>query len=102
MTAFFSAVDAASDQGPQSIVAAGAQYAVPLSAQEAAYLGKGGKRRALQHSLQTLFDRTLAQGVAGPGIMNVEQSRELIVRRGSWDVQPDDTCCTPKKWLTLA
>jgi len=25
----------------------------------------------------------------------------LIVRRGSWDVQPDDTCCTPKKWLTL-
>jgi len=25
----------------------------------------------------------------------------LVVRRGSWDVQPDDTCCTPKKWLTL-
>jgi hypothetical protein len=25
----------------------------------------------------------------------------LIVRRGSWDVEPDDTCCTPKKWLTL-
>ena len=25
----------------------------------------------------------------------------LIVRRGSWDVQPDDTCCTPKKWLTV-
>ena len=25
----------------------------------------------------------------------------LIVRRGSWDVLPDDTCCTPKKWLTL-
>ena len=25
----------------------------------------------------------------------------LIVRRGSWDVQPDETCCTPKKWLTL-
>jgi hypothetical protein len=25
----------------------------------------------------------------------------LIVRRGSWDVQPDGTCCTPKKWLTL-
>jgi cyclic-di-AMP phosphodiesterase PgpH len=83
MTAFFSAVDAASDQGPQAIVAAGAQYAVPLSAQDAAYLSKGGKRRALQHALQTLFDRTLAQGVAGPGIMNVEQSRELIVRRGS-------------------
>ena len=25
----------------------------------------------------------------------------LIVRRGSWDVQADGTCCTPKKWLTL-
>ena len=25
----------------------------------------------------------------------------LIVRRGSWDVLPDGTCCTPKKWLTL-
>ena len=25
----------------------------------------------------------------------------LVVRRGSWDVQPDDTCCTSKKWLTL-
>lgn len=25
----------------------------------------------------------------------------LIVRRGSWDVMPDGTCCTPKKWLTL-
>jgi len=25
----------------------------------------------------------------------------LVVRRGSWDVQSDDTCCTPKKWLTL-
>jgi IPT/TIG domain len=26
---------------------------------------------------------------------------QLIVRRGSWDVQPDNTCCTSKKWLTL-
>lgn len=25
----------------------------------------------------------------------------LVVRRGSWDMQPDGTCCTPKKWLTL-
>ncbi|THJ23323.1 MAG: hypothetical protein CAF45_007960 [Nitrospira sp. CG24E] len=25
----------------------------------------------------------------------------LIVRRGSWDVQPDHTCCTPKKWLSI-
>lgn len=25
----------------------------------------------------------------------------LIVRRGSWDVEPDGICCTMKKWLTL-
>jgi hypothetical protein len=25
----------------------------------------------------------------------------LIVRRGSWDVQADNSCCTPKKWLTV-
>lgn len=25
----------------------------------------------------------------------------LVVRRGSWDLLPDGTCCTPKKWLTL-
>lgn len=28
-------------------------------------------------------------------------SGPLVVRRGSWDVLPDGTCCTPKKWLTL-
>jgi hypothetical protein len=25
----------------------------------------------------------------------------LVVRRGSWDLLPDGTCCSPKKWLTL-
>ena len=25
----------------------------------------------------------------------------LVVRRGSWDVLPDGTCCTQKKWITL-
>ncbi|THI91783.1 MAG: hypothetical protein CAF41_001375 [Nitrospira sp. CG24A] len=25
----------------------------------------------------------------------------LVVRRGSWDVQPDGSCCTPKKWLSM-
>jgi hypothetical protein len=25
----------------------------------------------------------------------------LVVRRGSWDVLPDGTCCAPKQWLTL-
>jgi len=83
MAAFFSAVDAAGDQGPQAIIHAASDYNVPLTPQEAAYLGKGGKRRALEQALQKLFDRTLAQGVTGPGVLQGEQSRELIVRRGS-------------------
>ena len=28
-------------------------------------------------------------------------SGPLVVRRGSWDLLPDGSCCTPKKWLTL-
>src|SRR3989449_9618982 len=83
MAAFFAAVDAAADQGPQAIIRAAGQFGVPVTLQEAAYLSKGGKRRALQQSLQRLFDRTLAHGVTGPGVLQGEQSRELIVRRGS-------------------
>src|SRR3989442_1139396 len=83
MAAFFSAVDAAADQGQQAIIGAAGEFGVPVTPQEAAYLSKGGKRRALQQALQKLFDRTLAQGVTGPGVLQVEQSRELIVRRGS-------------------
>ena len=83
MSAFFTTVDAATDDGPQAIVSAASQFGVPVTPQEAAYLSKGGKRRALAQALQKLFDRTLAQGVTGPGVLQVEQSRELIVRRGS-------------------
>ncbi|HMS86087.1 MAG TPA: hypothetical protein PKD12_20805 [Nitrospira sp.] len=28
-------------------------------------------------------------------------SGPLVVRRGSWDLLPDGTCCSPKKWLTV-
>src|SRR5689334_18124567 len=69
MAAFFSAVDAASDEGPQAIMRTAASYGIPVTPQEAAYLSKGGKRRAFQQAIQKLFDRTLAQGVAGPGVL---------------------------------
>src|SRR2546430_8986786 len=45
MAAFFTAVDAANDQGPQTIIRAAADYGIPLTLQEAAYLNRGGKRR---------------------------------------------------------
>jgi cyclic-di-AMP phosphodiesterase PgpH len=82
MNAFFDAIDAAADQGPQALIRAGRDFGVTVTLQEAAYLGKGGKRRALQQALTELFDRTLAMGVTGPGVLQVEQSREIIVRRG--------------------
>lgn len=25
----------------------------------------------------------------------------LVLRRGSWDVKPDGSCCTPKQWVSL-
>jgi putative nucleotidyltransferase with HDIG domain len=83
MAAYFAAVDAAAGDGPQAIIRASGEFNVPMTLQEAAYIAKGGKRRAVQQALERLFDRTLAQGVTGPGVLNVEQSRELIVRRGS-------------------
>jgi len=28
-------------------------------------------------------------------------SGPLVVRRGSWDLLPDGTCCTPKRWVSI-
>ncbi|HKA59403.1 MAG TPA: HDIG domain-containing protein [Gemmatimonadales bacterium] len=83
LAAFFTAVDAVADRDPPAIIQAAGDFGVTITSQEAAYLAKGGKRRGMQQALERLFDRTLAQGVTGPGVLQVEQSRELIVRRGS-------------------
>jgi cyclic-di-AMP phosphodiesterase PgpH len=83
LAAFFTAVDAVADRDPPAIIQAAGDFGVTITPQEAAYLAKGGKRRGMQQALERLFDRTLAQGVTGPGVLQVEQSRELIVRRGS-------------------
>ncbi|HEX5550605.1 MAG TPA: IPT/TIG domain-containing protein, partial [Nitrospira sp.] len=41
-------------------------------------------------------------GIGKPGQFSADLSTgPLIIRRGSWDLLPDGTCCTPKKWLTL-
>src|SRR5579884_1195460 len=41
-------------------------------------------------------------GVGKKGEFNPDLSTgPLVVRRGSWDLLPDGSCCTPKKWLTL-
>jgi hypothetical protein len=41
-------------------------------------------------------------GIGKAGQFNADLSTgPLVIRRGSWDLLPDGTCCTPKKWLTL-
>ena len=41
-------------------------------------------------------------GIGKPGQFNTDLSTgPLVIRRGSWDILPDGSCCTPKKWLTL-
>ena len=43
----------------------------------------------------------LAFGISKAGEFNTDVSTgPLIVRRGSWDLLPDGSCCTPKRWVT--
>ena len=83
MRAFFDAVDAAVDQGSAAIIGAGREFGVAVTLPEATYLGRAAKRRALQAALTTLLERTLQGGVTGPGVLQVEQAREVIVRKGT-------------------
>ncbi len=92
MHALFASLETAADQGGGAAIQAAAKaQGLALSAPEAAYLGKGGKRHNLEKALGELFTRTLALGVTGPGVLQVEQSPELIVRRraGEQSVQRD-------------
>ncbi|WP_447983401.1 IPT/TIG domain-containing protein [Nitrospira sp. Nam74] len=43
----------------------------------------------------------LAFGIGRAGEFNTDVSTgPLIVRRGSWDLLADGSCCTPKRWVT--
>src|SRR5947209_7234497 len=82
MHALFSSLESAADQGGAAAIQQAAKaQGLALSPPEAAYLNKGGKRHGLERALSELFERTLALGVTGPGVLQVEQAPELIVRR---------------------
>jgi len=84
MHALFSSLESAVDQGGAAAIQQAAKaQGLALSPPEAAYLSKGGKRHGLERALSELFERTLALGVTGPGVLQVEQAPELIVRRRS-------------------
>ena len=82
--AFFAGIENAADQGGgQAVMRVAKEQGIVLSPAEAAYLAKGGKRHSLEKALTDLFDRTLALGVTAPGVLQVEQAPELIIRRRS-------------------
>ncbi len=84
MQAFFASVESAADtDGAVAILQAAKGQGFALNVAEAGYLAKGGKRHAVENSLTELFDGTLLLGVTGPGVLQVEQAPELIVRRRS-------------------
>ena len=83
MHVFFARIDAAAAQGGggAGITRAARDLGIALTPQEASYLANGKKRRNVEAALADLFEHTLAAGVTGPGVLQVEQSPELIIRR---------------------
>lgn len=46
--------------------------------------------------------RRQVYGIGRPGeFVTDATSGPLVVRRGSWDLLPDGTCCTPKRWVSV-
>jgi len=102
--AFFAALETAADQGGAAAIAAAAKaQGVGLTGAEAPYLAKGGKRHNLEKALGELVARTLALGVTAPGVLQVEQAPDLIVRRrASEQSVPRDQVLSYAQYLARA
>ena len=101
--AFVDGLDAVAGQGPQAILRTAREQGITLQLPEAAYLGRGGKRAALERALTELFDRTLAIGVAGPRVMQAESAPEVIVRRRTTETSvPREQVLTYVQYLQRA
>ena len=83
MRTFFDTLNAVAGQGAPGIARVARDRGVALVSGEAGYLGKAGKRRALQRALEDLFSQTLAQGVTAQGALQGEDAPQLIVRHGA-------------------
>jgi putative nucleotidyltransferase with HDIG domain len=83
MHGFFDALEAAAGQGPAAIIRVARAHGVNLTPAEAAYLARGGKRRALERALDDLFSQTLAQGATAQGALQGEDAPQFIIRRGA-------------------
>ncbi|HYK83405.1 MAG TPA: HDIG domain-containing protein [Gemmatimonadales bacterium] len=101
---FFAELDTAASRGGAAVIQAAAKArGVGLTSAEVGYLAKGGKRRNLERALDMLFERTLTSGVTAPGVLQVEQASELIVRRrASEQSVPRDQVLSYAQYLARA
>ncbi|MEX5214567.1 MAG: IPT/TIG domain-containing protein [Nitrospiraceae bacterium] len=54
------------------------------------------------NEIKIVVPRRHVFGVGKPGEFNPDLSKgTLMVRRGSWDVLPDGSCCQPKQYVTV-
>ena len=104
LRALFAAMEEAADQGgAAAVTGAAARFGVTLTAVEAAYLARDGKRRAMARALEALLERTLGRGAARREVLEGEPSRELIIRRRTAEVSvARDQVGTYQVYLTQA
>jgi cyclic-di-AMP phosphodiesterase PgpH len=100
--ALFAALEEAGDQRTEIASAAG-RFGVTLTAAEASYLTRAGKRRDLARAVEQLLERTLGRGAARREVLEGEPSRELIIRRRNAEVSvPRDQVVTYQTYLATA
>src|SRR5689334_9711040 len=78
---YFSTTDSVARQGRDILARVSLQAGVALTSAEGDYLSQPQKRHALERALDSLFQRTLAQGVAPT--LSADSGLEVIVRRGA-------------------
>jgi cyclic-di-AMP phosphodiesterase PgpH len=102
--ALFAGLENASGQGgAEALIRMAEGAGVVLTVPEAAYLARGAKRRSIEKALAELFGRTLAVGVTAPGVLQVEQAPEVIVRRRSSETSvPQRQVLTYTQYLARA
>ena len=77
---FFSDLDRAAIQGPELMRAVAATQA-HLGTEETTYLADPDRRRAMRELVTHFLGETLSKGVADPGVIRGEPSRQITLRR---------------------
>ncbi|HEY7634687.1 MAG TPA: HDIG domain-containing metalloprotein [Gemmatimonadales bacterium] len=91
---FFAELERAAGQGPE-LVQAVAATRVHLGPEETRYLTVPAQRRAMQEVVTHFLAEVLSRGVADPGVVRTEASRQVTLRRGEEErLVPRDSILT--------